>query len=450
MRPKKTETEQGDLYRARLDQILNPGHPLFFLSQRTNWTFYEETFGSFYVEDRGRPGLPIRLMVGLHYLKHTFNESDESVADRFLENPYWQYFCGFEYFQHELPFDPTALVKWRQRVGSAGIEKLLQGVHKMLKEQKVLKREHLRHVNVDTTVQEKAVAFPTDARLYYKMRDRLVREAEKRGVVLRQNYRRLGKRALQKQGRYAHAKQFKRARRETKRLKTYLGRVFRDIERKEERPDTELRELLSLAQRLLKQQRTDKNKLYAVHAPEVECISKGKAHRRYEFGNKVSLVSTSKDNWVVGIQGLHGNPFDGHTLQAALEQVKDLTGWTPAQAYCDKGYRGSDKLGLITEVHLPKRRKNVTRSFRKWLRRRSAVEPVIGHVKADHRMNRNYLKGQEGDRMNALLAACGYNLRKLLGVFLRPVFVRVFGWFVSVSQGRASMIAFQSPTQSAA
>lgn len=422
MRPKRTQESQGDLYRARLDQILNSTHPLIVLSDRVNWRFYEESFGGLYVEDLGRPGLPIRLMVGLHYLKHAFNESDESVAERFLENPYWQYFCGFEYFQHKLPFDPTSLVKWRRRVGSKGMEKLLFGVIETLKEEGLLKKTHLRRVNVDTTVQEKAVAYPTDARLYHKMRERLVREAEKRGVELRQTYRRLGKEALQKQGRYAHAKQFQRARRETRRLKTYLGRVFRDIRRKVEDVDVEL---LELADRLLRQQQTDKNKLYCVHAPEVECISKGKVHKRYEFGSKVSLVTTSKDNWIVGIQSLHGNPFDGHTLKSAMEQVTCLTGWTPDEAFCDKGYRGADKLGLSTEVHLPKRRTSVTRSFRKWLRRRSAVEPVIGHIKADHRMDRNYLKGREGDRMNALLAACGYNLRKLLRVFLRPIFERL-------------------------
>jgi len=220
-----------------------------------------------------------------------------------------------------------------------------------------------------------------------------------------------------------------------------LGRVVRDMERKVPHPDPVLGELLLLAGRLLKQQMQDKKKLYAVHAPEVECISKGKAHQRYEFGHKVSLVSTSKDNWVVGIQGLHGNPFDGHTLESALEQVKDLTGWMPKAAYCDKGYKGSDKLGLATEVYLPKKRKNVTRTFRKWLRRRSAVEPVIGHVKADHRMNRNYLKGREGDRMNAILAACGYNLRKLLGVFLRPIFIRVVAPFPGVLRYRFQRIA---------
>ena len=142
MRPKKLSGDQGNLFRARLDQILDRRHCLFVVSHKVNWTFYEEAFGSFYVSDKGRPGLPIRLLVGLHYLKHMFNESDESVVARFVENPYWQYFCGFEYFQHEVPLDPTSLVKWRHRVGSSGVEKLLQGVLETLKEAKLLKKNH--------------------------------------------------------------------------------------------------------------------------------------------------------------------------------------------------------------------------------------------------------------------------------------------------------------------
>ena len=197
-----------------------------------DWSIFEQEFGPLYVEGFGRPGLPIRLVVGLHYLKYAYNESDESVVERFLENPYWQYFCGFEYFQHEFPLDPSSLVRWRRRVGSEGMEKLLKETVETAKREGLMKARHLERVNVDTTVQEKAVAFPTDARLYHKMRRVLVRMAKREGIELRQSFERLSKRALQMQGRYSHARQMKRAKRETKKLRVYLGRVLRDLQRK--------------------------------------------------------------------------------------------------------------------------------------------------------------------------------------------------------------------------
>jgi IS5 family transposase len=217
MRPKSlAETgSQGDLFRAHLDQVLNREHPLCVLANQMDWSIFEQEFGPLYVEGFGRPGLPIRLVVGLHYLKYAYNESDESVVERFLENPYWQYFCGFEYFQHEFPLDPSSWVRWRRRVGSEGMEKLLKETVETAKREGLMKARHLELVNVDTTVQEKAVAFPTDARLYHKMRRVLVRMAKREGIELRQSFERLSKRALQMQGRYSHARQMKRAKRET-------------------------------------------------------------------------------------------------------------------------------------------------------------------------------------------------------------------------------------------
>ena len=312
--------------------------------------------------------------------------------------------------------DPSSLVRWRKRVGASGIEKLLAESIETAQRSKLLKRNDVARVNVDTTVQEKAIAFPTDARLYEKMRKRLVREAGERGVELRQSYARLGKRALAKQGRYGHAKQMKRARRETRRLKTYLGRVLRDMQRKVVAPDPALQELFALAERLLAQKRGDSNKIYSVHAPEVECIAKGKAHKRYEFGCKVSVVTTSKKNWVVGIDAHHGNPYDGKTLAPALEQARRLTGWETTQACCDQGYRGKQYWPGGATVLLTGRRPR-SASLRRWLWRRSAVEPVIGHLKSDSRMNRNQLSGRSGDRMNAMLAGAGFNMRKLLRAF---------------------------------
>jgi len=415
MKPKSQVVDQGDLYRSRLDQILNRQHPLFVLAGMIDWAAFHKEFGSLYVEKMGRPALPIRLLVGLHYLKHAFNVSDEDVVVQFVENPYWQYFCGFEYFQHRLPLDPTTLVKWRKRIGPKGMEKLLAETLDTAKRAGQLTEQHLERVNVDTTVQEKAIAFPTDARLYFKARRILVRLAKRRKIELRQSYERVGKRAFIKQNRYSHARQMQRARRELKRLRTQLGCVIRDIKRKCPQPDETLATMLARAERIWRQQRHDSHKLYSLHAPEVECIAKGKAHKKYEFGCKVSLVSTSKGNWIVGMQARHGNPFDGHTLKDALEQSERLTGWRAGHAYCDRGYKGAPKHLGDTAIHLASQEKrNVTLQEWRWFKRRSAIEPIIGHAKSDHRMDRNYLKGENGDKINALLAGCGFNLRKLL------------------------------------
>ncbi len=423
MKPKKPkQREQEDLFRSRLDQILDRQHPLYRLANQIDWTVFDSKFGSLYAE-KGRPAKSTRLLVGLHYLKHAFNESDESVVARLLENPYWQYFCGFEFFIHRLPIDPSSLTRWRKRLGPKELELLLTETLETAKRGGNLTERHMERVNVDTTVQEKAIAHPTDARLYHKARVLLVKAAKDRGIALRQSYLRLGKRALIMSGRYAHARQMKRAKREQKKLKNFLGRVYRDILRNCPEPDESLKELLHQAKRLLEQKRLDKNKLYSLHAPEVECIAKGKAHKKYEFGCKVSVVTTSRDNWVVGVEALHHNPFDGHTLKGALQQVSRIVGWAPQNAYCDKGYKGNPKQIGETAIHLANRRKSSMKpSEWRWFRRRSAIEPVIGHMKEDHRMDRNYLKGTDGDKMNAILAACGFNLRKLLRAFIWLLF----------------------------
>ena len=392
--------------------------PLFQLGNQIGWPIFDRECGHLFVENVGRPGLPTRLVVGLHYLKHAFNESDESVVGRFLENPYWQYFCGFEYFQHELPLDPSSLVRWRRRLGPERLEKMLVQTLETAKRGKLLTQRHVEQVNVDTTVQEKAVAFPTDARLYHKARRALVRAAKERNIDLRQNYERVGKGALIMQGRYAHARQLKRAKQQTRRLRIFLGRVMRDIRRKCQAPDESLSRLLTISERIFSQTRDDTHKVYSVHAPEVECIAKGKAHKKYEFGCKVAMVTSSLKNWVLAIDALHGNPFDGHTLRQSLDQVKRITGWQPLHAYCDRGYRGAGKDVTEAMVHLAgKKRKSMKPSLWRWHARRAAIEPIFGHLKSDHRLERNHLKGKEGDRMNAILAACGFNLRKLLRAF---------------------------------
>lgn len=421
MQPKDVSAEerQAELFRSRLDQILNLRHPLCVLAGRIDWAAFDRELGALYAQDRGRPGLPTRLMVGLHYLKHAFNESDESVVERFLENGYWQYFCGFEHFLHALPLDPSSLVRWRKRVGAEGIEKLLVQTIETAKRAQLIVRGDVERVNVDTTSQEKAIAFPTDARLYDAMRARLIKEAKQRGIVLRQSYTRLSKNARWMQSRYAHAKQMKRARRELRRLRRYLGCVLRDIQRKCPEPDDAFATSLQMAERLWRQKQSDSHKLYSLHAPEVECLAKGKAHKRYEFGCKVSVVTASRRNWVLDIEALHGNPYDGKTLARALAQTQQRTGLRVEDAFCDRGYRGKVYWPDDVRVWLAGRTR-LPRALKRCLKRRNAIEPVIGHLKSDHRMQRNFLLGRDGDRINALLAGAAFNFKKLLTAFLCP------------------------------
>ena len=441
MKPKNTDQPQEELFKSRLDQIINIRHPLVKVSQEINWHCFEERFGELYKEGIGRPGLSTRLLVGLHYLKYTYNHSDESVVAGFIENPYWQYFCGFEYFQHNFPLDPSSLVKWRKRISASDAEHLLKETIESALRAKKLKKSEIKRVCVDTTVQEKSISFPTDARLYYKALQLLVEAAKSRGIKLRQSYQRLSKKRFYKQSRYRHAGQMKRANKETKKLHTFLGRLLRDIERKEGFPDTDLAALLSLCKRLHTQKRDDKNKLYSLHSPEVECISKGKVHKKYEFGNKVSFVSTAKSNWIVGALSFHGNPYDGHTLKAALNQTQDLCDSEITDAYCDRGYRGFTKQNIEdTNIHLTGRKRNsLSTSTRRWLKRRSAIEPIIGHLKKDNRLERNYLKGEFGDTLNALFAAAGFNLRKLIRAF----FARLEKLFLSGFQRDNRLLAIQ-------
>jgi transposase, IS5 family len=416
MTPKEIEFKHDPaLAQRELIDMIDQQHPLVQLASQIDWQAAITQFGDLYVEAVGRPGVPIRRMVGLHYLKHAFNLSDEIVVARWVENPYWQYFCGEQYFQYRRPIHPTQMTRFRKRLGKQGCEFMLKLTIRAGIKSKTLPPKSLDAVNVDTTVQPKAIAFPTDARLYHKARAALVRQAQCAGIALRQSDERLSKTALLLNSRYAHARQMKRAKREQKRLRTYLGRVMRDIERHiERRPDLRRRfaDLLGIAGRIHVQQRHDKHKLYSVHAPEVECIAKGKAHKRYEFGVKVSIATTNRDNFVVGIQALPGNPYDGHTLERTIDQVAALTGTLPKQAYVDRGYR-AHRLGRLA-VWIAGTKRGVTAWIKQRLKRRNAIEPVIGHMKSDGRLDRNFLKGEMGDAVNALLCASGHNLRKIL------------------------------------
>ena len=448
MTPKPQQTDRFELFRSHFDQILNPNHELLALAGKIDWPRFDAAFAECYVENMGAPGKAIRLMVGLHYLKHAFNESDESVVARWVENPYWQAFCGFTHMQHECPCHPTAMVKWRKRVGSDRLNLLLEGTIAMACDGGHVTDHELRQVTVDTTVQEKNITHPTDAKLLYRSIEKLVKFARARKIELRQTYLRVGKKAMVKASRYAHAKQWRRMRRELKFLRVRLGRLIRDIRRKTETIDTALATLLERAERIMKQQPKDKNKLYSLHEPETKCISKGKARVRYEFGQKVSVATTNRGDWILACELMEGNPYDGHTLAATMHAVERNTGQDVANAYVDKGYRGHDYSGRAT-VHIAgTSRRKLTRTQKARRKRRSAVEPKIGHLKQDYRMGRCFLKGLAGDAINATLAAAGANLRKLLNLeaaALRGILCALLEWLGS---GRKyALIAFRGRSQ---
>lgn len=409
------DTAQEELFRSRLENMIDMTHPLVKLGQAMDWEVFDAEFGKHYAAKVGRPATRTRLIVGLTYLQFMFEMSDEAVVERWVESPYWQHFCGEEYFRHDFPLHPTTLVKWRRKIGEEGCEWLLTQTLQAGKKLGVLKNASLNKIVVDTTCMEKAIAHPVDSKLYNKMREHLVKQANEQGINLRQNYNQIAPELVQKAGRYGHAKQYKRMRKASNKLKTILGRVIRDIERKAQQAQIELsvkmQQLLQLAKKLHAQQKKSKDKIYAIHAPEVACIAKGKAKNPYEFGAKVSMATTAKDNWVVGARTFKGNPYDGHTLFEAFDQVKAITDHTPKQVFVDRGYRGAylqDSQVIMTGQN------RHSKATKRWMKRRNSIEPIIGHLKSGHKMRKNWLKGHLGDCMAPILAGCGFNLKKIL------------------------------------
>jgi IS5 family transposase len=421
---KPRDDRQQDLLRPALDQIIDLEHPLARLARAIDWAFLDGRFSSVCRPGPGQPPLPTRLVAGLLILKHMHDLSDEALCARWLENPYFQYFCGEETFQHAPRFDRSSLTRWRQRLGEEQLSALIQESLSVAHQTGALASKDLERVAVDTTVQPKAVAFPIDARLMHKAIVMLARLARQHDVPLRQSYVRVAKRAALMAGRYAHAKQYKRHNRELRFLRTRLGRLIRDIRRKTA-DDAALREIFAIpltrADQVRRQRQRQRGwKLYSLHAPEVECIGKGKARAPYEFGCKVSIATPvtkpKGGQFVLHAAALHGNPYDGHTLGAVIAEMEALTGVEVRRIHVDKGYRGHSYANKF-RVWTAGRVRGVTRTIRREMRRRAAVEPVIGHVKAEHRMDRNYLKGRDGDRANAVLAAAGYNFALLVRWF---------------------------------
>ena len=420
MRPKKHETtDASDLFRARLDQIINMKHELVQLAGKLDWEWLDGEIAPLY-SDKDRPGIKTRFVIGLLLLKHIFALSDEEVCERWVYDPYFQYFTGEEFFQHAFPHERSDLSHWRKRLGDK-LELLLAESLRVAHEAGALRTNDLKRVTVDTTVQPKAITFPTDAKLLHAAIKGLNRLARRHGVQLRQSYLRIAKRAAMMAGRYAHAKQFNRHRRQLRLLRTRLGRIIRDIRRNiGGKADLEavFEWPLTRANQIRSQQQRQRGwKLYSFHAPEVECIGKGKASAPYEFGVKASIVTTNArapgGQFVLYAKALPGNPYDGHTLGAVIEATERLTGREIERAYVDKGYRGHDAANP-RRVFISGQKRGVFGVIKRELRRRSAIEAVIGHMKTDGHLGRCYLKGRAGDAANAVLTAVGYNLRLIL------------------------------------
>ena len=427
---------QDDMFRARLEQIIDLGHELAKMGRLVEWDALTSDLSYFYCADNGRPGESIRLMAGLLFLKDMKGLSDEEVCEVWRENPYFQYFCGEEFFQHRLPVEPPSLSIFRKRIGKEGEERLLQETIKLgLKTGAVTARD-LKKVNVDTTVQEKAVRFPTDTQLCHKARGELVKAAKDYGIDLRQSYARKSKNAVFMTNRYMAARQMNRGRKMAKKVRNYLGRVMRDIERAMEcEPllQNAFHSEMTKAKKIYAQAANPKepNKIYSWHAPEVECIAKGKAHKKYEFGCKASIASTSKSNFIVGSMAHHGRPYDGHTLGTVLAQIEKLTGVKPDEANVDLGYRGHGIEDKDIEIILAHQKRGITPAKRKRQKRRSAIEPIIGHCKNDRKVGpRNWLLGKRGDQINALAMAIGFNLRKIL----RKIFLWLLAKWLSIQK----------------
>jgi IS5 family transposase len=434
MKPAKPPAQEPDgLFKTPLERFIDMQHPLVVLAGRIDWDALDAgivgCFGT-----AGRPAVPTRFMLGMLILKATYDLSDEAVFQRWTCDPYFQFFSGEAYFQHRVPHERSGLSHWRNRLGADILNAMLRESLTVAQDAGALSKHDMEVVTVDTTVQEKSVRFPTDAALLYTALVKLGAEARAAGIKLRQSYVRVGKRAQIMAGRYAHAKQHKRMRKQLKFLKNRLGRVVRDIERNTEgNCDKQaafadpLRKARIIGEQALNQHA--KPKIYSWYAPEVECIGKGKARAPDEFGCKAAITTTNGrakvGMFILHADALHGNPFDRYTLDEALKQTAVLTGIIPKRAHVDRGYRGH-KQNMHTpdptselRMRPPWRvfisgQKALKPSLKAELKRRSAIEPVIGHMKADHRMGKNHLKGRSGDRFNIKMAAIGFNFRRIL------------------------------------
>jgi IS5 family transposase len=422
---KQDSTPQLSIFDTPLERFINLEHELCVLSKQIDWDKVESEF-SVYYSDFGRPSVPIRRIIGLLLLKHIYNLSDEAIVDRWIENPYWQYFSGEKIFQTQKPFDPTEFIHFRKRIGKEGAEKLLK-----ISVQLFGKEAQEKEVLIDSTVQEKNITYPTDAKLHKRIIEKVNSIANQEGITLRQTYTRTLKQLMIDQRFHNHPKRRKKAKAALRKIKTIAGRQVRDIERQFD-PDQKVKYegLMVILNKILIQQKGDKNKIYSIHEPEVNCIAKGKEAKKFEFGNKSGIVLTKTTKIVVGAIAFENNPYDGHTLEEHLKQTEYLTESKPTVGIVDRGYRGKKNINDVEIISPTAPKKGATQyekqKARKRFRSRAGIEPVIGHIKHDHRMLRNYLKGVNGDKVNTILAGTGFNLKKMLNRIKEQILFAIF------------------------
>lgn len=418
---------QLEMFKTVLITLVHPEHELCLLAKKIDWDSLEKEFAPLY-GTVGRPSIPIRTIVGLLLLKQIYNLGDETVVERYLENPYWQHFCGEVYFQYRLPFDPSDFVHFRHRIGKEGMEKIFKQSIDLFGKDMI--RKEVKEVRVDTTVQEKNITYPTDRKLYEKTIEHCKRIAKAEGIELKRTYTREIKK-LRYQLRFARKpKNFKRLMRTQKKLRSIAVKIYNDlVTQLNPIPKQAYYEKFNVLYKVLVQQRHDKEKIYSIHEPEVLCIAKGKEHKPYEFGNKSSFAYTRTSGIIVGAMAVEGNKFDGHTLAPQLKQVKEFTGGKTKKAIVVRGYKGQVKIGS-TEVVMPSPRKKesyyLKRQREARCRSRAGIEGLISHLKHDHRMLRNYLKGTTGDQINTLMAAAAYNMMKWMRMKRKEILLFIF------------------------
>jgi len=404
---------QRDIFRPFLQDFINPDHELIILAHAIDWSYFEKEFAPLY-SNTGQPAMPIRLMVGSLMLKHLYNLGDETLVKEWIMNPYMQYFCGRAHFEFEFPCDPSDFVHFRKRIGVQGAEKIFSYSVKLhgpkAQEEIVLS---------DTTVQENFTTFPTDAKLAKKVIDRCNDIAHKESLPQRQSYVRVAKQYLRDTHNSTHPKRAKKAKKAGKKLRTIAGRLIREVEAN--LPQSELSrytEELNMFKKVITQGRYDKDKIYSLHKPETACIAKGKAGTPYEFGNKIGLITTAKSGIILAIKSFLGNPHDSKTIEPLLVQLETEQNWLPKELIYDRGGKGKKDIRGVIITTPGKAKKTDTayekRKTRAKFRRRASIEPIIGHLKTDHRMEQNYLHGPDAPQVNAFFAACAWNLKKFM------------------------------------
>lgn len=412
--PPKTQLGFYSTFEEQLSHI----HPLYILANKINWNIFEEAFSKLYSEE-GRPAKPIRLMVSLLILKHIRNISDESVVEQWFENIYYQYFSGEKSYACGMPCEASELVHFRNRIGDEGIELIFkESIRVNGKDGKQ------QQATTDTTVQEKNITYPTDNKLHRKIIKKCIAIAQEQGIEQRQTYRRILKKLLMDQRFRNHPKNKGKARKADKKVKTIAGRLVRELERK--LPPGLHQTILTLFKQVLAQKKTDSNKIYSLHEPHVQCISKGKEHKKYEFGSKVSIITTKNTGVIIGAINIEKNVHDSKTLEPAIEQQQRLTGIVLKNNFVDRGYRGVKEV-LGTKIIIPdtpgkQRTAYEKQQLRKGFKRRAAIEPKIGHLKQDHRLSCNFYKGIKGDNRNVMLAAAAMNFKRMMNIYKKMFF----------------------------